>query len=72
MLVLSRKESQRIRLGDSIVVTIVKISGDKVRVGIDAPANVLVLRDELEVHAPAADLAANPSVENTAPLQRSA
>ncbi len=50
MLVLSRKESQRIRLGDSIVITIVKISGDKVRVGIDAPGDVLVLRDELEVH----------------------
>ena len=48
MLVLSRKESQRIRLGDSIVVTIVKISGDKVRVGIEAPADVLVLRDELK------------------------
>ena len=48
MLVLSRKESQRIRLGDSIVITIVKISGDKVRVGIDAPTSVLVLRDELE------------------------
>jgi carbon storage regulator len=53
MLVLSRKESQRIRLGESIVITIVKISGDKVRVGIDAPSNVLVLRDELEAHEPA-------------------
>lgn len=53
MLVLSRKESQRIRLGDSIVVTIVKISGDKVRVGIEAPADVLVLRDELEVRSDA-------------------
>jgi carbon storage regulator len=53
MLVLSRKESQRIRLGDSIVVTIVKISGDKVRVGIEAPADVLVLRDELEPRQPA-------------------
>lgn len=52
MLVLSRKETQRIRLGDSIVITIVKISGDKVRVGIEAPSNVLVLRDELEVHEP--------------------
>ena len=51
MLVLSRKESQRIRLGDSIVVTVVKIAGDKVRVGIEAPADVLVLRDELEAHA---------------------
>jgi carbon storage regulator len=55
MLVLSRKESQRIRLGDSIVVTIVKISGDKVRVGIEAPADVLVLRDELEPRGPAGE-----------------
>jgi carbon storage regulator len=54
MLVLSRKESQRIRLGDSIVITIVKISGDKVRVGIEAPNNILVLRDELEPREPAA------------------
>ena len=52
MLVLSRKESQRIRLGESVVVTVVKISGDKVRIGIDAPADMLVLRDELEPHVP--------------------
>ncbi|HJQ80063.1 MAG TPA: carbon storage regulator [Lacipirellulaceae bacterium] len=64
MLVLSRKESQRIRLGDSIVITIVKISGDKVRVGIDAPSSVLVLRDELETRAPAAD-AANQNAART-------
>jgi carbon storage regulator len=50
MLVLSRKESQRIRLGEAIVLTVVKISGDKVRIGIDAPAELLVLRDELEPH----------------------
>ncbi len=31
MLVLSRRESQRIRLGDSIVVTVVRVSGDRVR-----------------------------------------
>jgi carbon storage regulator len=62
MLVLSRKESQRIRLGDSIVITIVKISGDKVRVGIEAPNNVLVLRDELETRDSAA-----PSAENEPP-----
>ncbi len=50
MLVLSRKESERIRLGDSIVVTVVRVSGDKVRLGIEAPADVLVLREELEKH----------------------
>jgi carbon storage regulator len=48
MLVLSRKESEKIRLGDSIVVTIVRVSGDKVRLGIEAPADVIVLRDELK------------------------
>ena len=31
MLVLSRKQSERVRLGDSIVVTVVRVTGDKVR-----------------------------------------
>ncbi len=48
MLVLSRKESQRIRLGDSIVITVVRVAGDKVRLGIQAPRDMVVLRDELE------------------------
>jgi carbon storage regulator len=48
MLVLSRKEGERIKLGDSIVITVVGVSGDKVRLGIKAPADVLVLREELE------------------------
>jgi carbon storage regulator len=60
MLVLSRKESERIRLGDSIVVTVVRVAGDKVRLGIEAPSDILVLREELEPQAraiasPAAD-----------------
>ena len=60
MLVLSRKESERIRLGDSIVLTIVKVSGDKVRLGIEAPSDVVVLRDEL-APKPEADAAAAPA-----------
>ncbi len=48
MLVLSRRESERLKLGDSIILTIVRVSGDKVRLGIEAPADLLVLRDELE------------------------
>ncbi|TWU25517.1 carbon storage regulator [Bythopirellula polymerisocia] len=51
MLVLSRKEAERIRLGDDIVITVVRIGGDKVRIGIEAPKDVLVLRDELEPFA---------------------
>ena len=51
MLVLSRKESQRIQLGDSIVLTIVRVNGDRVRVGIEAPAEVQVRRGELTARA---------------------
>lgn len=77
MLVLSRKESQRIRLGDSIVITIVKISGDKVRIGIDAPGDILVLRDELEPReqtSSASSLDAVPvaATEEAVPLRHSA
>jgi carbon storage regulator len=49
MLVLSRKESQRIKVGDSIVVTVVRLSGDKVRLGIEAPRDMVVLREELDL-----------------------
>lgn len=48
MLVLSRKESQKVRLGENIVLTIVRVSGDKVRLGIEAPGDLLILREELE------------------------
>jgi carbon storage regulator len=48
MLVLSRRERERIKVGDSIIVTIVRVSGDRVRIGIEAPADVIVLREELQ------------------------
>ena len=48
MLVLSRKESERILLGDEIVLTIVRLSGDRVRLGIEAPSEMLILRAELD------------------------
>jgi len=51
MLVLSRKQSERIRLGKDIVVTVVRVAGDKVRLGIEAPSDMVVLRDELEPNA---------------------
>ena len=55
MLVLSRKRDERIVIGDSIVITVVEVRGDKVRLGIEAPPDVLVLRDELRPHAPSTD-----------------
>ncbi len=54
MLVLSRKKSEKIKLGDSIEITIVRVCGNKVRLGIHAPADVAVLREELNRPEPPA------------------
>ena len=61
MLVLSRKQGERILIGDEISVTIVRINGNAVRIGIDAPSHLAVIRDELRQRqteaAPQADAA---------------
>ena len=63
MLVLSRKESERIRLGNNIIVTVVRVSGDRVRIGIEAPPDVIVLRDELQPRKAVASGEAKPLKE---------
>ena len=47
MLVLSRKIGERILIGDKIAVTVVKISHSGVRIGIEAPTELAVVREEL-------------------------
>jgi carbon storage regulator len=47
MLVLSRKRDERIVIGDNIVITVVDVRGDKVRLGIEAPPEVPVHRQEI-------------------------
>lgn len=47
MLVLSRKIGQQVRIGDNVVVTVLKSQGNTVRVGIEAPREVRVIRAEL-------------------------
>ncbi len=47
MLVLSRKVTETIRIGDDIEITIVRIGPNTVRVGIDAPPHVNIVRGEL-------------------------
>ena len=47
MLVLSRQRDESIMIGDNIVITVVDIKGDKVRLGINAPKEVPVHRQEV-------------------------
>jgi carbon storage regulator len=47
MLVLSRKLNEKIIIDGGIVVTVLKIDRNQIRLGIEAPANVRVLREEI-------------------------
>ena len=47
MLVLSRKKDEKIIIGDSITVMVIEIRGDKVRLGIEAPKEITVHRQEV-------------------------
>lgn len=51
MLVLSRKLHERVRLGPQIVVTVLQVSKGRVRLGIEAPPEVAVWREELAASA---------------------
>ena len=51
MLVLSRKSGERIHIGENITVTIVRIGPNNVRLGIDAPRELNIVREELCVPA---------------------
>ncbi|BBO32628.1 carbon storage regulator [Lacipirellula parvula] len=49
VLVVSRKIGERILIGDKIAITVVKVSGGAVRLGVEAPAELAVMREELAI-----------------------
>jgi len=53
MLVLSRKATQQIRIGSDVTITVLKVTGSVVRLGIEAPQGVRILRAELTAAPPA-------------------
>lgn len=63
MLVLSRKSGERILIGDNIAITIVRISSGSVRVGIEAPRDMAIARDDCSEQESEMILPMNPSVE---------
>lgn len=47
MLVLTRRAEESIAIGDSIIVTVLAVEGDRVKLGISAPRDILILRQEM-------------------------
>jgi carbon storage regulator len=64
MLVLTRRVGEEIAIGDDIRVMLVAIKGDKVRLGVTAPADVRV--DRMEIHERRADLP--PAASHASPV----
>lgn len=79
MLILTRKKDEGLVIGDNIKITIVEVSGERVKIGIEAPTDVKIIRNELYdterfniqavVNKPSSslldDLAANQNLINT-------
>ena len=61
MLVLSRKLGEKIVIGERVVLTVVKVDRNQVRLGIEAPADVTVFREEIAPARRAAELMACPT-----------
>jgi carbon storage regulator len=64
MLVLSRKKSEQIQIGDHITITVLRVKGSAVQIGVDAPSHVKILRSELSFDPPAAPVANSASAMN--------
>lgn len=52
MLVLTRRENERLLIGDNIWITVVRVTPEQVRLGIEAPPDVKVVREELIARTP--------------------
>ena len=47
MLILSRRVGESLKIGDDVSITVLRVKGDQVRLGIDAPDTISVLREEV-------------------------
>jgi carbon storage regulator len=63
MLILTRRPGESIQVGEDIEISVLEIRGNQIRIGINAPADVLVLRSELVATNPTA--AAEPEQPNS-------
>lgn len=70
MLILSRRPNESLRIGKNVVITVVGFSGNQIRLGISAPPNVVIDREEVHLrkiaeHIPTLSPVASPDVPPT-------
>lgn len=52
MLILSRRASEKLTIGNNVTITVCKLKDGEVKLGIDAPADVVIMRDDAVAQAP--------------------
>jgi carbon storage regulator len=70
MLVLSRKPGEKVVIGGNITITVVELKSGRTRIGIEAPADVIILRDELVTEQEGRGLATGLKAEAARSLER--
>lgn len=70
MLVLTRKHQEKIRIGDHITITVLKTKGKAVRLGIEAPAEIPVIRGELSFEGQAVEWSADEDESESTPRRK--
>ena len=70
MLILSRRPNESLRIGKNVVITVVGFSGNQIRLGVSAPPNVVIDREEVHLrkiaeHIPTLSPVASPDVAPT-------
>ena len=66
MLILTRKVGEMIRIGDAVVIRVLEVRGSQVRLGVDAPTDVRIFREE--VYRAAQEKAANGAADGDVPV----
>jgi len=66
MLVLTRKLNEQIQIGDDVTITVLRVKGNTIRLGIDAPRSTRVVRGELERFADEGEAVADEALETAA------
>jgi carbon storage regulator len=68
MLILTRREGESVRIGEDVTVTVLRVKGGQVRIGVNAPKNVAVQREEISERTGAEGNGATDSVPPVAPV----
>lgn len=69
MLILRRKKNESLLIGDNIRITIIECAGDGVRLAIDAPKQISILREELSEAEQSNKIALSPNINSVMLLQ---